>query len=90
MICFYTVLIHRVRQRPHGRRSQVLFALMAVASIYVVMERREAFKPRPEPWPRATTFAGAPRPQLLVVGLEAATLDAILPLAEQGRLPFFS
>lgn len=90
VICFYTALIHRVRQRPYGRRSRVLITLLALASIYVVMERREAFKPRLGPGPRATTFAGSPRPQLLVVGLESATLDAILPLAEQGRLPFFS
>lgn len=90
VICFYTALIHRVRQRPYGRRSRLLFTLMALASIYVVMERREAFKPRLGPGPRATTFAGSPRPQLLVVGLETATLDALLPLAEQGRLPFFS
>ncbi len=90
VICFYTALIHRVRQRPYGRRTRALFALLAVASIYVVMERREAFKPELGPGPRATTFAGSPRPQLVVVGLESATLDAILPLAEQGRLPFFS
>lgn len=90
VICFYTALIHRVRQRPYGPRSRVLITLLAVASVYVVMERREAFKPAVGPGPRATTFAGNPRPQLLVVGLEAATLDAILPMAEQGRLPFFS
>lgn len=88
VICFYTALLHAVRQRPYGRRSQILFALMAFASVYVLIERREAFKPRPGPVPRTTTFSGIPRPQLLLVGIEAATLDAILPLAEQGRLPF--
>lgn len=90
VVCFYTALIHQVRQRPYGRRSQVLFTVVALASIYVVFERREAFKPEIGPGPRATTFEGNPRPQLLVVGIEAATLDAILPLAEQGRLPFFN
>jgi hypothetical protein len=90
VVCFYTALIHHVRQRPYGRRSRLLISLLAIASIYVMMERREAFKPRLGPGPRATTYAGSPRPQLLVVGLETATLDAILPLAEQGRLPFFS
>lgn len=90
VILFYTALIHRLRQRPYGRRTRVLFAVMAVASIYVVMERREAFKPNLGPGPRATTFEGSPRPRLLVVGIESATLDAILPLAEQGRLPFFA
>lgn len=90
VICFYTAWIHRVRRRPYGHRSGILFGLMAVASIYVVMERREAFRPSLRPTPRPTTFQGSQRPQLYVVGIEAATLDAILPLEEQGRLPFFS
>lgn len=90
VVCFYTALIHQLRQRKYGPRSRILFALMAMASIYVVMERREAFKPNLGPGPRATTFEGSSRPQLLVVGIEAATLDAILPLAEHGQLPFFN
>ncbi len=88
--CFYTAWIHRVRQRPYGHRSGILFGLMALASIYVVVERREAFRPSLRPTPRPTTFQGSQRPQLYVVGIESATLDAILPLEEQGRLPFFS
>ncbi|MCP4654049.1 MAG: alkaline phosphatase family protein, partial [bacterium] len=90
LICFYTALVHRLQRRPYGRRSRLAFVLVALASVYVVMERREAFKPYLGPSPRATTFQGSPRPQLCVVGIDAATLDAILPLAEQGRLPFFS
>ncbi len=90
VICFYTVLLHRVRHRPYGRRSRILFGLMALASIYVVMERREAFRPAPTPTLRPTIFQASQRPRLFVVGIEAATLDAILPLEEQGRLPFFS
>ena len=90
LVCFYTAWIHRVRHRPYGRRSGILFGLMALASVYVVMERREAFHPVLRPTPRPTTFQGSRRPQLYVVGVESATLDAILPLEEQGRLPFFS
>ncbi len=90
LICFYTTLLHRVRHRPYGRRSQVLFAFMALASIYIVLERRDAFRPTLKPTPRPTTFQSSQRPQLFVVGIEAATLDAILPLAEQGILPFFN
>ena len=90
LICFYTTLLHRVRQRPYGQRSQILFGFMALASIYVVMERREAFRANLRPTPRPTTFQGSQRPQLYVVGIEASTLDAILPLEEQGHLPFFS
>ena len=90
LVCFYTVLLHRMRQRPYGKRSRALFGLMALASIYVVMERREAFRPPLAPTLRPTIFQASQRPQLCVVGIEAATLDAILPLEEQGRLPFFS
>lgn len=90
LICFYTVLLHRLRHRPYGRRGWVVFALIAVASIYVVVERREAFGPPPRPDPRATTFEGSTRPLVCVIGIESATFDAILPLAEQGLLPFFS
>ncbi len=32
----------------------------------------------------------APAPHVLVVGIEGATLDVLLPLARQGRLPFFA
>lgn len=90
LACFYTVLLHRLRHRPYGRRSQFLFALTALASIYVVMERREAFRPTLPKTLRPTIFQGSQRPLLCVVGIESATLDAILPLEEQGRLPFFS
>ncbi len=96
LICFYTVLLHRLRspmkrwQRPYSRRSWLIFGLMALASIYVVVERREAFRPQLKRIPRETTFEGSTRPLLGVIGIESATLDAILPLEEQGRLPFFS
>lgn len=90
LICFYTVLLHRMRHRPYGRRSRALFGLMALASIYVVVERREAFRPAQPAALRPTVFKASQRPRLYVVGIESATLDAILPLEEQGRLPFFS
>ena len=86
---FYTALL-RHRRRKIGLGSHLVLLLVAIASIYVIMERREAFKPPLEASPRATTFQGNPRPRLCLVGIEAATLDAILPLAEEGRLPFFA
>lgn len=90
LVCFYTIILHRLRHRPYGMRSRVLFAAMALLSIYVVMERREAFRPGAEPSPRPTTISSAARPQLAVVAVDAATLEAVLPLAEQGRLPFLA
>ncbi|RMH17723.1 MAG: hypothetical protein D6696_14810 [Acidobacteria bacterium] len=90
VITFYTVLLHQLRSRRYGAGSKLLIALMAVLSVYLALERREAFKPAPRPTPRATTVEGSLRPHLVVVGLDAATLDAILPLAEMGELPFFA
>lgn len=87
-ICFYTLLLHSLRRRRFGRRSRAIFTLMALVSVYVVVERREAYRPPSGPGPRETAFESGARPQLLVVGIETATLDVVLPLAEQGRLPF--
>ncbi|HUO86578.1 MAG TPA: alkaline phosphatase family protein, partial [Thermoanaerobaculia bacterium] len=42
------------------------------------------------PSPRPSLVEAENRPRLLVVGLEGATHDALLPLAGQGRLPFLA
>ena len=53
-----------------------------------MVERREAFRPAPPPARLPPAVEPEPRPRLWVVGLDAATLDAVLPLAGHGRLPF--
>jgi len=90
LICFYTALLHSLHHRVYGRRSWLGLTLIALLSVYVMVERREAFQPKPALSPRPTALDVERRPQLWVVGIDGATLDAILPLAEQGRLPFFS
>lgn len=87
---FYTALLHSMARRAYGRRSRWGIALLVLASVYVMVERREAFRPGPPPSPRPSTVADIQRPHLLVVGLEGASLDAVLPLASQGRLPFLA
>jgi hypothetical protein len=87
MIAFYTALLHTLHRRRYGRRSRLAYVALFLVSIYVMVERREAF----EPWPASTLPTGvgeAQRPHLLVVGVASANLDALLPLAEQGRAPF--
>jgi len=89
LIAFYTALLHSLHRRRYGVRSRVAYWLLALASVYLMVERREAFSPRPERT-RPTGIEASSRPVLMVVGIDSATLDAILPMAEQGRLPFLS
>lgn len=90
LIAFYTALLHTLNRRAYGVRSRIGLALLVVASIYVTFERREAFQPQPEPSPLPSSVEATQRPTLLIVGLDSATLDALLPLAEQGHLPFLA
>jgi len=86
----YTALLHSPRGRPYGLRSQLLMALLVVTSIYIMVERREAFQPLATATPRPSSVERQPRPTLWVIGLGGATLDALLPLVQEGRLPFFA
>jgi hypothetical protein len=90
LIAFYTALLHTLHRRRYGRRSRWGLALMAVLSVYAMVERREAFHPRPPSAPRPAAVEASHRPKLWVIGVDSATLDAILPLAGQGRLPFLA
>ncbi len=88
LIFFYTALLHALHRRRYGIRSRAGLALVALLSIFAMLERREGFRPRPAGVGRPAAVEGRQRPRLLVVGLDSATLDVVLPLAGQGRLPF--
>ncbi len=90
LISFYTALLHSLNDRPYGRRSRWGLAAVALAAVYFMLERREAFAPRPEAAPLPATVDLRELPRLYVLGLEGATLDVILPLAGEGQLPFFA
>jgi len=90
LVAFYTALLHALARRRYGPRSRCAYAVLAAASVLVMVERREAFDPGVPPSPRPSAVEDSQRPTLLVVGLEGATMDAVLPLASQGRLPFLS
>ncbi len=93
LICFYTALLHSLSRRPYGLRSRLGITMVVILSVYVMVERREAFRPRlPPDHPELRSLAVEPsqRPRLWVIGLDGATLDAMLPLASQGRLPFLA
>lgn len=89
LVAFYTALLHSLRARPYSFRSYSLLAALAAISLIVLVERREAFEPQHAPALPSAVERQA-RPLLMVVGLQSATLDAILPLVGQGQLPFFA
>ncbi len=93
LICFYTALLHSVANRRYGIRSRLAFWLLSILSVVVISERLLAYSPPQNPTHSPESALLDPLPpstRLLVVGVESATLDAILPLKEQGALPFFS
>jgi hypothetical protein len=90
VVSFYTALVHTLQRRPYGKRSRGLYLALAAASVYVQLERREAFRAPPAPTPAPTRAEASRTLRLCVVGLETATLDAVLPLAEQGELPYLA
>lgn len=90
LISFYTALLHTLHRRPYGLRSRSGYVVLTVLSVFAMIERREAFQPRPVVPPRPAAVEIGQRARLWVVGVDTATLDAILPLADQGRLPFLS
>ena len=90
LISFYTALLHTLHRRRYGWRSRYGLALLAVLSVFAMLERRDAFRPRRGPAPRPAAVEAGQRPRLLVIGIDTATFDAVLPLASQGRLPFIA
>ena len=87
--CFYTALLHSMQRRPYGWRSKSAIAMLALLSLLLTAERRRAFPVEGVTPPLEIGLrARPPGTHLAVVALEGATLDAILPLAEQGQLPF--
>jgi len=90
LVAFYTALLHTLNRRSYGRRSRVGLLLISIAAVYLMLERREAFEPRPGSAPLPTALEDLQVPHLLLVGVDGATFEALLPLSEQGLLPFLS
>jgi hypothetical protein len=90
LLMFYTALLHTSHRRRYGVRSRLFLVLVALGTVYAMFDRRTNFRPLVSSPPRLVTTAREGSPRLAVVGLSTATLDAVLPLAEQGKLPFFA
>lgn len=90
LVAFYTTLLHALHARPWSGRSQFLLFALCVLSIFVLLERRSAWKPTALRQARPLVGTTSNSPRLLVVGIESASLDVILPLTGQGKLPFFA
>ena len=90
VLVFYTALLHTIHHRPYGTRSRMLVVLVALGTVYAMFDRRTSFRP-PEPRPpRLVAIEPEAAPHVVVVALSAATLDSLLPLSEQGKLPTFA
>lgn len=83
---FYTALLHTVHQRSYSYRSVGLVTTSGIVAMLVVASMHP-------PAPRETNRPVAQPPvvvdpaPLMVIGLDGATLEVLLPLAEQGLLP---
>lgn len=89
LVAFYTGLLHSLTRRAYGLRSRLLFVAVSLLSLWLAVERRETFRPtaRTTPPPNLVSPLGLP---VTVVWLEGASLELLLPLAEQDLLPFFA
>lgn len=90
MLGFYTALLHTLHRRRYGPRSRALFLMMVAASMLIVLERRTSFQPPVFDPPRLADLRAERGQQVVVVALPGASLDLVLPLAEQGFLPFLA
>jgi hypothetical protein len=90
ILLFYTALLHSLNRRPYGTKSWLLVGIAVFGGIAALLDRRTSFHAAAgEPLPLAAErIVEAPR--VVVVALPTATLDSLLPLARQGRLPFFA
>jgi hypothetical protein len=90
VLLFYTSLLHTIHHRGYGLRSRALVLLVALGTVYAMFDRRSSFRP-PEPRPpRLVSVEPEAEPHVVVIALAAATLDSLLPLSEQGKLPAFA
>lgn len=90
LITFYTALLHSLSRRPYGWRSRAAFWLLCLGSLLVAYDRRRAYVPWAVEALPVPVERSAPRPNLVVVGIDTLSLDAVLPLVQEGSLPFLS
>jgi hypothetical protein len=90
VLIFYTALLHDLGRRRYGPRSRWFVVLVALGSVWAMFERRTSYRAVETAAPAIAIASDAPLPRLLVVSLPTATLDSVLPLARQGKLPFLA
>ena len=85
LIVLYTALAHGWARRPYASRSRWAIAIVVLLSLYVIVERRESFQPRPEPTPLGAVVEGQRHRALR--GGDRRRPRRVAAAAEQGRLP---
>lgn len=87
VVMFYTALLHTIHHRGYGLRSRLLLVVVTLGSVYAMFDRRTNFNPPAPPDARLLAVEPQSAPRAVVVEAAGATLDVLLPLAEQGKLP---
>jgi len=90
VLLFYTALLHTLGHNRYGWRSRALIALVTVGSVWAMFERRTSYRAPRRDAPTLAVAAEVASTRLVVVSLPSATLDAVLPLARQAKLPFLA
>ncbi|HEX4956264.1 MAG TPA: alkaline phosphatase family protein [Thermoanaerobaculia bacterium] len=88
VVAFYTALLHTAWRRRYGRGSLLLLGTVVLTANLLLYERRSAIPPPSEPIGQQSLLEASRRLRLVVVGIDSASLEAILPLVEEGSLPF--
>ena len=87
ILLFYTSLFHSMHRRRYGLRSWTLVAVVAFGTVYAMFDRRTSVRTPEIAPPRWVEVESEAAPRLVVVVIPGATLDLLLPLAEQEKLP---
>lgn len=83
---FYTALLHTVHQRPYSYRSIGLVVASGISALLVLTLIRPAQAPAVDPPATRPPAIVEPVP-IFVVGVDGASLEVLLPMAERGSLP---
>ena len=88
-LLFLAVAVFRPLRRRAGARACCHLAALLLPVVLILARPGDPAPPAPS-FPAEPVRPSPAAPRTLVLGIEGATLDQILPLSAQGKLPWFS